>query len=251
MLMLSHASEVKREDLIKIATPAPTDTWRPIPHHQVVNTLLDRARMRGLCVKSERYAVLPGAIHVESGVQIPLLGARMFGSLDFEPIQGVPFPVGCTPSAGIRNSHDKTFALSILSGARVMVCANGVLHAEHIVSRKHTSGIELKTEIDRALDAFMDSIKQFRATYERLKSARVSKAKAHSLIVEMARAGAFPSSHILPVVQEFEHPRHDEFRDSTAWSLYNAATEKMKDQSPGRQAEAFKGLNAVLMALLN
>jgi len=35
----------------------------------------------------------------------------------------------------------------------------------------------------------------------------------HSLIVELARAGAFSSSDILPIVTEFENPRHEEFKE--------------------------------------
>ncbi|MEI6236136.1 MAG: hypothetical protein WCT04_24030 [Planctomycetota bacterium] len=79
---------------------------------------------------------------VENGVQNRIEGALLFGSLDFLPVQGMAFPAGCSPSAGLRNSHDKTFSLSILSGARVFICANGVLSAEHVISRKHTSGLD-------------------------------------------------------------------------------------------------------------
>ena len=51
---------------------------------------------------------------------------------------------------------------------------------------------------------------------------------AHRLIVELARAGAFSSSDILPVAQEFENPRHVEFRERNAWNLYQGCKEIMK-----------------------
>ncbi|MCZ7645686.1 MAG: DUF945 domain-containing protein [Planctomycetota bacterium] len=251
MLMLSKATEINRRDLGTIRTPAPTDTWRPVPHLEVVETLLHRAEAKGLRVANERYAVLDGALYPQPGVQVSLKGARMFGSLDFEPIRGLQFPAGCTPSAGIRNSHDKSFALSILSGARVLVCANGVLSAEYVISRKHTSGLDLEVEVDRALDAFIESTAQFHATYERLRGKSLTKARSHHLVVELARAGAISSSDILPVVQEFEQPRHPEFRDRNAWTLYQAATERMKQQSPARQVDGFKALNSVLHSLVN
>jgi hypothetical protein len=249
--MLSHAVEVPRANLRAIPTPDPTDTWRPVAHADVVDTLTERAATCGLTIKSERYAVLPGTMYVRPGVQVELRGARLFGSLDFAPIPGMPFPAGCTPSAGLRNSHDKSFALSILSGARVFICANGVLSAEHIVARKHTSGIDLVNAIDQALDSFMESLRSFNVTYERLRSWRLRRTTAHSLVVELARAGAFSSSDILPVVQEFEQPRHPEFSERNAWSLYQSCTEIMKRQSPARQVEGFKALNTVLMSNLN
>jgi hypothetical protein len=248
MLMLSHAHEVRRHDLAAIPTPDPTDTWRPVPHADVVDVLTERAGTRGLKIISERFAVMAGYIYPTPGTSVELPGARLFGSLDFAPINGIPFPEGCTPSAGIRNSHDKSFALSILSGARVFICANGVLSAEHIVARKHTSGIDLVNAIDQALDSFMESIRSFNATYERLRAWRLRRTTAHSLVVELARAGAFSSSDILPVLAEYETPSHDEFAGRTAWSLYNAATARMKAQSPARQVDGFKALNSVLTA---
>jgi hypothetical protein len=251
MLMLSHANEASRDDLYSVSTPEPTDTWRPVPHIDVVNTLTDRAAARGLVVKNERFALLDGTLYGEGGIQTRIPGARLFGSLDFAPIPDMPFPVGCAPSAGIRNSHDKSFTLSILSGARVFICANGVLSAEHIISRKHTSGLDLTESIDTALDAFMESLKGFNESYERLRARRLNRVKAHSLVVELAQAGAFASSDILPVVREFENPRHVEFAEKNGWNLYQSCTEIMKSQSPGRQVDGFKSLNQVLTAALN
>jgi len=251
MLMLSHAKEVSRADLSKINTPDPTESWTPVSHIDVVTTLADRASARGLKLKSERYAVLDGTLYPRPGMQVELKGARLFGTLDFEPIPGMPFPAGTTPSAGIRNSHDKTFALSILSGARVFVCANGVLSGEFVVSRKHTSGIDLTASIDQALDAFMESIRDFNEMYERLRDWKLRKTTAQSVVVELARAGAFSSSDILPVLQDYENPEHKEFSDRNGWSLYNASTSRMKLQSPARQVEGFKALTSTITSFLN
>jgi hypothetical protein len=251
MLMLSHAHEVSRHDLAAIPTPNPTNTWQPVPHADVIDVLTRRAFARGLEIKAERFAVLNGTLYPPSGEPVELRGARLFGSLDFAPIPGIPFPEGCTPSAGIRNSHDKSFSLSILSGARVIVCANGLLAGEHIVARKHTSGLDLPEAIDRALDAFLESVRGFNEMYQKLCSWRLTRMKARDTVIEMARAGAFASSDILPVLAEYETPSHDEFAGRTAWSLYNAATARMKTQSPARQVDGFKALNSVLTARLN
>ena len=251
MLMLSHAHEVSRDDLYGVVTPDETETFRPLAHSAIVECLTERAEARGLKIESERYALLDGTLYSANDLQTKIPGARLFGSLDFMPVPGMPFPAGCAPSAGIRNSHDKSFALSILSGARVFVCANGVLSAEHVISRKHTSGIDLIESIDKALDAFMESLRGFNEIYEKLRAKQLRRTTAHSLIVELAQAGAFASSDILPVVREFENNRHPEFHEKNAWSLYQSATEIMKAQSPSRQVDGFKALNSVLMAALN
>ena len=251
MLMLSKATEVHRASLRGIRTPDPTDSWRPVPHADVVDVLTERAGARGLKITSERFAVLPGYLYPAPGTSLELPGARLFGTMDFAPISGMPFPPGCTPSAGIRNSHDKAFALSILSGARVLVCANGVLSAEHIITRKHTSGIDLVESVDNALDAFLESIRSFQALHERLSTWQLTRIRASALAVDLARAGAFSSSDILPVLAEYEAPSHAEFTARNAWSLYNAATVRMKIQSPSRQVDGFKALNSVLLGEVN
>ena len=63
--------------------------------------------------------------------------------------------------------------------------------AEHIISRKHTSGLDLVASIDAALDASMESLRGFNTVYEQLRSRRLNRTKAHSLVVELAQAGAF------------------------------------------------------------
>ena len=178
---------------------------------------------------------------------------RQRGSLDFESIPGIPFPAAVTPSAGISNSHDKSAPLSVLAGGRVLVCGNSCLSSDIIVvSRKHTSRIDLSASVDKALDAFFDAIRGFNEMYEKLNNWTLRKSKAQSLLVDAARAGAFSSSEILQVLEEYENPRHEVFRPHSAWSLYNAITEIAgKKQSPTRQIEGLKALNSVLVSQLN
>ena len=251
MLMLSKAHEVSRDDLYGIVTPEPTETWRPVPHHQVVESLTDRAAARGLRIKNERFALMDGTLYGEGGVQTRIPGARLFASLDFAPIPGMPIPPGTTPSAGLRNSADKSFALSVLSGFRVQVCSNGVLAGDFIISRKHTSEIDLVESVEKALDFFLLSLRGFNETYEKLRAKQLRRTTAHSLIVELAQAGAFSSSDILPVVREFENPQHPEFSEKNAWNLMQSCTEIMKSQSPARQVDGFKALNSVFTKVLN
>jgi hypothetical protein len=82
-----------------------------------------------------------------------------------------------------------------------------------------------------------------------LRSQRLTRPRGHHLIVELARAGAFSSSDILKVADEWEEPRHAEFAEPTAWSLYQAASETMKAQSPARQVDGFKALSRTMLAL--
>lgn len=76
----------------------------------------------------------------------------------------------------------------------MFVCANGVLSAEHIISRKHTSGLDQVESIDPALDAFLESLKGFNQTYEQLRSRRINRTKAHPIRLLPAAARQCRSS---------------------------------------------------------
>jgi hypothetical protein len=49
-----------------------------------------------------------------------------------------------------------------------------------------------------------------------------------------AEMKAIPSCDILPVLDEFRKPRHEEFKARTRWSLLNAFTETAKKYSAPR-----------------
>ncbi len=254
MLMLSGSREITREALADIPTPEGTDTWRPVAHQDVADVLIERAEDRGLRVKSERWTVVDGQYHPEPGERVHVPGAKLFGSVDFEPLDRslrIDLPDGLLASAGVRNSHDKSFALSVLSGARVMVCSNGMLSGEYVISRKHTSRIDLVQSIDEALDAFLESVRGLGELVGCLRARRLTQRTARAAVVEAAKAGAYPSSYILDVVRAYEEPEYREFKPRTAYSLYNACTSVMKRQPPARQVDGMKALSSVFIGTAN
>src|SRR6516225_11090270 len=97
---------IGREELALVPTPAATETHRPIPHHEVVQALIETLGFRHIGVVHDEYAVSPD-------------GMRMFGVLDLE----TEF-LGCRFAIGLRNSHDKTMRLALVCGHRVFVCSN-------------------------------------------------------------------------------------------------------------------------------
>ena len=91
---------IPRETLALVPTPPATSTHRPIPHHEVVQALIETLGFRHIGVVQDEYAVSPD-------------GMKMFGVLDLETeIQGARF------SIGIRNSHDKSMRLALTCGYR-------------------------------------------------------------------------------------------------------------------------------------
>ena len=97
---------IPREELSLVPTPPATDTHRPVPHHEIVQALIETLGFRQIGVVHDEYAVSPD-------------GMKMFGVLDLETeMHGARFAIG------LKNSHDKSMRLALTCGYRVFVCSN-------------------------------------------------------------------------------------------------------------------------------
>jgi len=105
-LVASGLSKIGRPKLAQIAVPEATSTHKPVPHHTIVEALVETLSFRHIGVVQEEFAV-------------SLDGMKMFGVLDLETQME-----GCRFSIGIRNSHDKSIRLGLTAGLRVFVCSN-------------------------------------------------------------------------------------------------------------------------------
>ena len=105
-LVASGLSKIGRAELAQIAVPEATSTHKPVPHHTIVEALVETLSFRHIGVVQEEYAVSPD-------------GMKVFGVLDLETQME-----GCRFSIGFRNSHDKSLRLGLTAGLRVFVCSN-------------------------------------------------------------------------------------------------------------------------------
>src|SRR5215469_13877248 len=105
-LVAGPLSKMGRTELAQIPVPQATRTHRPVPHHEIVEALVETLSFRHIGVVNEEYAVSAD-------------GMKMFGVLDLETqMEGYRF------SIGVRNSHDKSLRLALCCGIRVFVCWN-------------------------------------------------------------------------------------------------------------------------------
>src|SRR5438093_5811781 len=126
---------IDREALALVPTPLATDTHRPIPHHEIVQALIETLGFRHIGVVRDEYAVSPD-------------GMRMFGVLDLET--GMH---GCRFSIGVRNANDKSMRLALTVGYRVMVCDNMAFHGDFTpVLAKHSKNFSLLDAISIGVD---------------------------------------------------------------------------------------------------
>ena len=208
---------VDRDALALVPTPNPTQTWRPVPHIDVVEAVESAIANRGMTIESERFGLARDS-------------QKMFGVITLAR-QNNPEWTRCI---GIRNSHDQSFAAGICCGVSVLVCSNLCFGGEFVIKRRHTSGIDLFAMVEETIDAMADSYLAFEERLLNLHDIGVTDNQARIFIVKAAEYGAIPSCDILAVFNEYLDPRHDEFRERSMWSLMNAFTEIAHKYKPAR-----------------
>src|SRR5665213_2024891 len=115
------ASKIDRQALALVPCPEGTDTHRPIPHHQLIDSLEETLSFRHIAIHKAEFAVTKD-------------GNKMFGLLELDQTF-----TGCRFALGVRNSHDKTMRLAMTVGYRVFVCDNMSFHGDFTpVLAKHS-----------------------------------------------------------------------------------------------------------------
>jgi len=227
MLIMEEGKYVGRDEIARIDTPSSTVSWKPVPHIDVIEAVTKVIKAHDWEIEGEKFGLARE-------------GQKMFGVMEISRSSS-PEWHRCI---GIRNSHDKSFAVGLSAGIVVCVCTNMAFGGTTVIKRRHTSGIELSQLIDRAVASLEDDFLTTETVCEDLKDVYLEDDdEARSCIVRAAELGVINSSDILPVYREFKEPSHEEFREPTRWSLLNAFTETVKKYSPQRVDHSYLALN--------
>src|SRR5436309_7095550 len=165
--LLSSTGKINRQELELIATPAATSTHRPIPHHEIVEALVETLGFRHIGIVRDEYAVSPD-------------GMRMFGVLDLET--GMH---GCRFSIGLRNANDKSMRLALTVGYRVMVCDNMAFHGDFTpVLAKHSKNFSLLEALSIGADRMHRNFDPMQKQIETWRGSQISNVTANLVIYQ-------------------------------------------------------------------
>src|SRR5205807_2526086 len=144
---------------------AATTSHKPIPHHEIVQALVETLGFRHIGIVNDEYAVSPD-------------GMKMFGILELETgMTGVRF------SIGVRNSNDKSMRLAMTVGYRVMVCSNMAFHGDFTpVLAKHSKNFSLVDALSVGVDRMQRNFEPMRRQVEAWKGLQVHETCAKLLI---------------------------------------------------------------------
>lgn len=202
------AMQVSREELDQFKAPEPTETWFPLAHSYVLDTVRESLSSAGFEVCGTKLAVTRG-------------GSRFFGTLDLTAGLGN----GVYLAVGIRNSNDKSLPIGFCAGSRVFVCDNLAFRSEVVVARKHTKRGQIR--FAESLTRAVSGLDHFRT----VESERIKRMQFMPLSDDAAALYCMQAfdrdivSHTLlrRIWHQWQEPTQD-WGDKTAWRLLNAFT---------------------------
>jgi len=218
---------VDRQTVALVDTPIGTESWKPVPHIEVIDAVTEVVKARKWEITEEQFGLARE-------------GQKLFGVMKINKSSCLDW----TRCIGLRNSHDKSFSVGLTAGINVMVCSNMAFGGTTIIKRRHTSRIELAQLVDAAVNELENEFLMLEKVCEEMKVLYLNDDdEARSRIVRAAEIGAINSSDIVPVFREFEQPQHEEFSEPTRWSLLNAFTGTIKKYTPQRVDYSYSALN--------
>jgi hypothetical protein len=237
MTLVAHRGgwEATVGDLASVPVPDATESYCPVPYPRLVEELKLHIPRFGLNVQAEQYALARA-------------GNQLFGVLTCRNGQLKDYAL----AIGIRSSYDRSLAVELVAGSRVFVCDNLAFNGEAGVHRKHTVNVfrDLPDLIYRMLQQVSVMKARQENEIEEMRHFRMEEPLAHHLMVAAVRRNALPASKLPRVIEEWDHPRHEEFNPRNAWSLFNCFTEVMKGRSPADQMDGTLRLSRTFREVL-
>jgi hypothetical protein len=221
--LIIHAGGVRRTrvELATIPTPPGTDSWKPIPHSDLVSELVQGLNRQGVIIRREEYGT-----HGRDD-------SRLFGVMDLAIPELDTTDFGM--SLGLRGANDKSMSIQVIAAARVFVCDNMAFSGSggaFVLKKRHTSRLDLARVVPAAIDSYLEKAGAFRLDIDQMKNLDLTDGKAKELIYD-----AFANHEVLPLrmfprigrLYFDDDVQRASFQDRNLWSLNNAFTEGVKE----------------------
>lgn len=218
-----------RERLINTSLPLKTETYSPVPHRIVIETILEQLDKANMTIVTENYSLARDGKQARATFQ--------FTGGDNE----------MTPSLTFQNSYDKSLPLAAALGMKVIVCSNGMVMGDMgAFKRKHTGNIlnEFIESISINIAEAGRSFEEMRRQRERMKEIEITKRTCAELIGRLYIEEALVGSQQMSIIKrEIENPSFQYGVDGTVWNAYNACTVALKEGNPSQYLQQHTDLH--------
>jgi hypothetical protein len=234
MLLHVGGQEVTRETIQSIPIPAQTDSYMPVPHIQLIDTLstIGQDLLNEYTLESQTLALARD-------------GKQLFAFLSFK--------TGDRETAlsfAFRNSYDKSMSIGFAAGMSVFICDNLALTGDIVVMKKHTKNVfkEIENSAITTLYKARGNYQGLLADKDKMKTQLLTDDNAFRAMGLLFGKGILSPRQLPVVLKEWQKPSHDEFQEKNVWSLYNAVTEVMKTAPPLEVMERTVNLHKLAMS---
>ena len=223
IMMHKGSRSITREELSELETPEGTRTHVPIPHHEILN-------------QTQKTLGQLGFLFEDSTQLVSNDNQRFLGSFTVDhPTRNWKENNDYTFKVAVMNSHDKTYPVTLFAGTEVFVCTNGQWSSNVKLSRKHTKNAwdDIFSNLRELAFQMEDIRNEAIDRFESLKEIDFdSKREVHDFVVETCKRNIIPWQHAPHVLEHWDTPEHDEFKDRNGYSLFNAYTSHWRSGNP-------------------
>jgi hypothetical protein len=209
---------VGKEELKMIPLPEATDTYVPVPHYDLANTLttIGQDILTDYALIGEDYGIARS-------------GQQLFAVLNFKKDRS-----DMALSFAFRNSYDRSMSIGFALGSNVFVCDNLALCGDIAIMRKHSKNVlnDLENLAITTLYKSQYTFAKLLKDSDTMKGAALDDNRAGRLLGHLFMQGVL-SPRQLPVVKDnWLKPEHQDFQARNLWSFYNGCTEALKSSPP-------------------
>jgi len=208
---------MERKELYLVPVPKATDSYAPVSHRDIVESVYEQLDKHNLKVANEYY---------KGGRE----GNQVIGYMDIKRDNN-----NLGMRIAFRNSYDKSMSVAFVAGSMVWICSNGMISGEMQFLRKHTGGVvkELNAKIVNTINQLDDHFNKMVEHSELMKQVhvdtRMSAELAGRLFIE---EGILNTTQLNILKKEILEPSFDEFKGEDLWSFYNNTTYALKNSHP-------------------
>jgi len=164
-------------------------------------------------------------------------GQQMFGVITFD-VDNAEKGL----SIGFRNSYNKTLSVGLCAGQSVFVCSNMCFSGDEVFKpRKHTvhAWDDILKLINHAVLSASEQYTKLDEDFDVWKQVEISERQGAALIGQaIYDANVLRPQQATTAFGDWRKARHPEFKERTAWSLYNCFTEAIKRTPAGQIMDA-------------
>ena len=219
-------NRVSEAEVFAVADVPFTKTHHPIHHREVIRVVKEALGFIGLEIVKQEFVLAAE-------------GMQMFSVWDLNS--------GTSEmrwSIGIRNSLNRSIALGITAGTRVLVCDNMAFSGEYLAVRKHTSGLtndELGFLAFKTMKQVVPRLQAFQDWHQSLRHYPLAEDAAKILLVEIMTNSVIPASKFHRFNELYAN-----VYDDGLWGFHEAATDVLKGSNLLTLPNKNKLLNGII-----